>query len=427
VILSYIDEPTVPQMLKAVRTIPPRSLILYIWQAQDEPGYNLYPDQVASMVAESAAVPIYGTSDLYLGQGVVGGVVRSTYETGGRLGEMARQILGGTRAQDIPVETSRVVPTFDWRQLQRWAIDPARLPPGSVVRFQVPTVWESYRGYIIGTVIVVAGQLVLIAGLLTQRARRRRAEETVRASEAMLRASYERIRQLAGRLINAQETARAGIARELHDGVCQDLAGVAAAVSGLKRSSGDIQDQRAQKAFAQLEGETRSMFENIRRLSHDLHPATLRLLGLPQALKAYCSEIAGRHAVEVRFTGEAAVASVHPDVAVCLFRIAQEALRNGIVHGGAGRLAVSVVKSGDDVVLSVTDDGRGFDVEAVRWNGSGLGLVSIEERARLLGGVVEIAAAPGRGTTIRVRVSANAAPRGDPRAAEPHGSISAAS
>ena len=318
------------------------------------------------------------------------------------MAEIALQILGGVPAQRIPVEDAPLVPIFDWRQIRRWGIDPSRLPADSEIRFRTPTVWEAYRPYIIATVVVVAAQLLAIAGLLVQSERRRRAE-------ALVRSSYERIRQLAGRLINAQEAARAGIARDLHDGVCQELAGVSIAVSGLKNSSGQIQDAPAQQALAKIQAETLGMFEGIRRLSHELHPATLRLVGLSTALQAHCTEVAKRHGVAVSFVAEGEFADLDPDVAVGFFRMAQEALRNGIVHGRAGRLSVSLVRSPERMELTVTDDGTGFDLEAVRRNGNGLGLVSIEERAHVLGGEAEITSTPRQGTTVRVRGPAGSA------------------
>ena len=110
--VAYIDEPTIPRLLSAVRAVPSGSLILYIWHTQQDPGSNVYPDEVARQVAQVAPVPVYGTSDFYVGSGVVGGVVRGTRETGTRLGEMAVRILTGTPPQDIPIEAaaSRPVP-----------------------------------------------------------------------------------------------------------------------------------------------------------------------------------------------------------------------------------------------------------------------------------------------------------------------------
>ena len=359
----------------------------------------VYPDEVARFMAGASSVPIYGVTDLYIGSGIVGGMMRGSHATGTRLGQIARQILDGTPPEDIPIERVPVVPTFDWRQLQRWGIDLSRLPAGADVRFRQPTAWESYRWYIIGTLLVVAAQLVLIAGLQTQITRRRGAEAT-------LRTSYERIRHLAGRLINAQESARAGIAQDLHDDVCQRLVFVSMAVSGLKNASGDIQATGTQQAFSNLEQDTNGLFDRIRLLSHDLHPATLRVLGLAPALKAHCVEVEKRHDVHVRFRTEGDLGRLHPDVALCLFRIAQESLRNGVVHGRARHLEVSLARSGEQVELSITDDGAGFDLDAASRNGSGLGLVSMEERAHLVGGDVHIVSEPGRGTTVRVRGSA---------------------
>jgi signal transduction histidine kinase len=125
-------------------------------------------------------------------------------------------------------------------------------------------------------------------------------------------------------------------------------------------------------------------------------------------LKAHCREMAKRSGVDVGFTTECDLRGIPPDAALSLFRIAQEALRNGIEHGHARRLTVSIARSGDDVELTVSDDGCGFDLDAARRDGRGLGLVSMEERARSVGGQVEIVTGLHAGTTIRVRCPAAA-------------------
>ena len=172
--LTYLNEKTVPLLLSAVKAVPPGSVILYIWHSQQDPGIVMYPDEVARLVAEAAPVPVYGTSDFYIGTGVVGGVVRRTRETGTRIGEMALRILTGTRPQDIPIEAAQVVPVVDWRQVQRWGIAHARLPAGSQILFREPSAWERYKVYIVGAVTALLAQAALIAGLLIQRAKRRR-------------------------------------------------------------------------------------------------------------------------------------------------------------------------------------------------------------------------------------------------------------
>jgi len=405
--LTFVEGKTMADVLETIRAAPPqKSIVLHLWQRGTETQELPDPLGVARSVAEASPVPVYGTVDINIGTGIVGGVVRGTRETGIQVAEMALKILEGTRPQDIPIADTPLVPTFDWRQLKRWGIDPARLPPGSQLLFFTPTVWERYRTYIIATILVVAAQLLAIAGLLVQRARRRRAEEMVMAREATIRTSYQRIRQLAGRLITAQDAARTSIARDLHDGVCQELASVSIAVGNLKSSAGSIQDAQTQQTLSRIHRETLEMFEGIRRLSHDLHPASLRLVGATTALRGHCAEIEKRHGVQVRFTAGGDFSDLDPDISVCFFRIAQEALRNGIAHGGARQLSVSLVRSDAHVDLTVTDDGRGFDLEGVRGHGGGLGLVSIEERAHAIGGDVRIVTAPGRGTTVHVRAPA---------------------
>ena len=413
--LTYVAEKTVSRLLTAVAAIPPRSVILHIWHQEPPPGHGINPEEIARLVARAAQVPVYGVIDSNIGSGIVGGIVRGTEETGVGVGDIVRKVLAGAKPQDIPVENAPLVATFDWRQLKRWHIDPSQLPRGSEIRFQVPTVWETYRGSLIGIAAIIAAQLVLIIWLLAERTTRRYAEQRIGQGEKTLRLSYERIRELTGRLINAQEAVRAQIARDLHDDVCQDLVGVSMAIRGLKGSP-QLQNAGTQHALSDLHRWTAGIANGLRRLSHELHPAALQLLGLGAALKAHCIEVEKRYDVQVGFTASEEIGRVAPDVELCLFRIAQEALRNGAVHGDARRLRVTLARSGTDLAVSVIDDGCGFDLEAVRRDGRGLGLVSVEERARLVGGDVHIVTAPGQGTTILARVPAGESPAAYQRA-----------
>jgi signal transduction histidine kinase/ABC-type uncharacterized transport system substrate-binding protein len=401
--LTYVKKRTVPELLSAVKAIPPQSVILYTRYAPDEPVPNVYPGDIAHMMADVARAPIYGVSDLYIGSGVVGGVIRSGDAAGARLGEIARQILDGTPPEDIPITPVMTAPMFDWRQVKRWGIDPSRLPPESRILFRTPTAWESYRRYIVSAIAVVGVQLLLIVGLLTQRTGRRVAEGTVRAREATLQTSYDRIRQLAGRLIDAQETARASLAHDLHDDICQRLAMVSTMIDRLRASSGSIQNRAVQRDFAQLAGDTRILFDAVRRLSHELHPDSLRLLGLAPALKTLCAEVAVHHGVRVTFTAVGDSRHVRPDVAVCFFRIVQESLRNAVVHGKAHQMAVTLTTSAGELEMTITDDGHGFNVDEVNQDGSGLGLVTMQERVHVVGGSLDIVTGLQQGTTVRVK------------------------
>jgi signal transduction histidine kinase len=404
--IKYFAAESTRELLTAVQAVPRGSLILYIWYQRPGADYISDPQEPARLVAAAAAVPVYGVIDANVGTGIVGGMVRDTRGTGARVGEMARKVLDGVAPRSIAIEYAPVLPVFDWRQLRRWGLDEDRLPAGADVRFRQPTMWEAYGGFMLAAFVVMAAQLALIAALLTQRARRRRVETMLQARETTLKASFRRIRRMAGHLIHAQETARAEVARDLHDDVCQGLVAISMTVSSLKRSTASVQAPRTQQTLSQLEKAVLDTVESVRRLSHDLHPASLRLIGLVAALKGHCVEVEKHHEVQVSFKARGDLTELPPEVSAALFRIAQESLRNGIVHGSARQLAVSVARSNGFIDMTVADDGHGFDLASVRRNASGLGLVSIEERAHVVGGRAEIITQRSGGTTIYVRVPA---------------------
>jgi two-component system, NarL family, sensor histidine kinase UhpB len=207
-------------------------------------------------------------------------------------------------------------------------------------------------------------------------------------------------RDLAGRLIASQEAERTRIARDLHDDACQEVAGVAVDISNLLHPR-DIRDPAVQQALMSVQNRVAAVAESLRLLSHDLHPSVLQHIGLVAALEAHCAEVERHYDVQVRFSTEGDVEPAAPPVALSLFRITQEALRNAARHGHARHASVVLTRSDHALALSVTDDGEGFDT--ARRNG-GLGLVSIEERARLVKGRVTIRSRPKRGTTIAVSI-----------------------
>jgi signal transduction histidine kinase len=398
--ITYLEDATVRGLVSAVKAIPPRSIILYIWHnPRPDAGNVVYADAIAQLVAQAATVPVYGTSDFYIGTGVVGGVVRRTNETGIRLGAIAIRILTGTRPQDIPIETAQVVPVVDWREMQRWGIPTSRLPVGSLVLFQEPSVWERYTVYVVGAVTVLLIQAALIGGLLVQRVRRRTAEQQLRRSQSALRTSYERVRDLGSRLLNAQERERSRIARELHDDISQQLAVLKIDLKLLSRTVQGHVEGVAADAVKRAE----DIATSVHDLSHRLHPARLRLMGLVEALEGLQSELS-QPDVTVTFTHENVPSSLPPDLTLCLFRIAQEALQNALKYSKARNVSVDVRAGFDGITLTIVDDGVGFDVDAM-W-GSGLGLISVDERVEAIGGTFEIRSGPGAGTRLEVKVPA---------------------
>jgi signal transduction histidine kinase len=220
--------------------------------------------------------------------------------------------------------------------------------------------------------------------------------------EAALRASYEQNRQLAGRLITAQETERARIARQLHDDINQQLATLSIALSSLKRRLPAAASD-AHGELARLQQHTINLSEEIRNLSHELHPGVLQHAGLGAALKATCAEFGLQHRIEVNCQTEGNLESVPAEVALCLYRVTQEALHNIAAHAGARHARVRLARVGAMLELAIGDDGQGFD-QAEANRGGGLGLLSIDERVRLVRGSLRIDSTPPWGTELGVRV-----------------------
>ena len=228
------------------------------------------------------------------------------------------------------------------------------------------------------------------------------AEAALRRNEEALRRSHARIEDLAGRLIAAQEDERRHIARELHDDLNQQVAALAIGISRLKRQFPDagaaVQDQ-----IARLREKTDWLSERIRQLSHDLHSSILQHVGLPAALSSYCAEFSDREGIAVTLDIRDGVEAVSQDAALCLYRVAQESLRNVARHSGARSAIVALTRVNGAVELCVADEGVGFDPGQAR-EGRGLGLVSMEERVKLLHGNFVLTTRPGAGTELRAQI-----------------------
>jgi PAS domain S-box-containing protein len=181
---------SLPELREAVKTLSAQTVVLFTRMFRDGAGQAVMSVQAAQMIAESANVPLYVMTDAMLGTGAVGGSVADIGALGKQVGELAARIFDGPPSTSFPFEVRTTgVPTFDWRALKRWGISESRLPPGSAVRFRPPSMWEQYGWYIIGALAIIAVEAVLIAGLLLQRSRRRRAESELRESQEFMELS----------------------------------------------------------------------------------------------------------------------------------------------------------------------------------------------------------------------------------------------
>jgi len=231
---------------------------------------------------------------------------------------------------------------------------------------------------------------------------RKAMEQALVDRQAELREAYERNRDLAGRLIDAQEMERTRIARDLHDDLSQQLAALAILTSNLKRDvarSGSAVE--VDRAFGTLMERITAAAQNVRNLSHELHPSVLEHAGLGAALQRLCSDIEQRHRLKVVCRAPEDIQGLTLDVALSLFRVAQEALTNAVRHAKAVTILVELVATPDSLQLDVIDDGIGFVPADLSEHG--LGLRSIDERVRLNKGEVRLNSQPGTGTSVRVR------------------------
>jgi two-component system CheB/CheR fusion protein len=230
---------------------------------------------------------------------------------------------------------------------------------------------------------------------------RREIETALKASETALRQSQGQLQALAAGLITAQEEERAHVARELHDDISQKLAMLnLEAESVLRKEPGA--DGKLRGEMTRLSHRLRGILRDVELTAYRLHPSALDHLGLPVALKSYCADFGKQNGIAVRCTERNLPRSIPPQLALTIYRVVQEALRNVVKHSGGRRAIVSVAGKNGAIVLSVKDFGRGFDPSRVTRRG--LGLISMEERVRQAGGVFTVKTTPGEGARIDVRI-----------------------
>ena len=186
------------EIIQAVRALPPQAAILFTRMFRDGAGQAFNSAQAVKLIAESANAPLYIMTGALLGSGAVGGSVVDVAALARRAGELSQRVLSGATPKSLPFEIrTDGVPTFDWQALQRWGISESRLPPGSMITNRPSSVWVQYRWYIVGALVIMVIQAAMIADLLAQRTRRRRAEAERKQSEERLRESEQSFRTLA--------------------------------------------------------------------------------------------------------------------------------------------------------------------------------------------------------------------------------------
>jgi len=212
----------------------------------------------------------------------------------------------------------------------------------------------------------------------------------------------ESLHRLSGRLISAQEEERVRIARELHDDFSQRLALLGIGLGQLWNKLPESKVEERTRVLELLKG-TKEISSDIHSLSHQLHSSKLEHVGLASALKGLCQEFSDKYKIEVNFAARGLPLSIPKSVELCLFRVTQEALSNVVKHSQAKSADVELGVNANGVCVRITDAGRGFDLDSSNPD-TGIGLVGMRERLRLVGGGLSVKSELLRGTEILAEV-----------------------
>jgi PAS domain S-box-containing protein len=521
--ITYFTDYSPGELIAATKALPPRSVVLYVWQqSRNAEGKVVESAEIVSSFAQSTPVPVYGMSNPTIGRGVIGGYINTSAAIGTRAAEMALQIANGVQARDIPVERAPSVPIFDWRELQRWRINEKSLPAGSVIRFKTPSLWEQYRGYVVGALTLIVVLAGLVGWLLLERCRRLRSEEarfklstivessedaiigvslkgtilswnlgaqlmygymaaetlgrsisiivppdrveenadylkkletgerienfeTVRLAkngqridvsvgtssirdtrgriiaaasigrditerkraEQALRESEQNLQRLAVSLINLQDAERRRLARELHDVTAQNVFAISLNLSLLER--GPLKESETESLLSDSKQLCDQALQEIRTLSYVLHPPILDHSGLASALRWYVEGFVRRSGINMDTSAIEEVGRLPNEVEIALFRVVQESLTNVSRHSGSSTARIRLDRREHEVLLKITDHGRGMSKLAfaeMESDSLGVGIPGMRQRLRQLGGTLQIESSD-RGTVVTVRVPAS--------------------
>jgi PAS domain S-box-containing protein len=231
------------------------------------------------------------------------------------------------------------------------------------------------------------GKLLRVVGMVTEITDRKLAEAA--------------LADVSRKLIEAQEEERKRIARELHDDIGQRLAMLTIELELLRQDPPGMADIRTH--LGKLQEQASEITSDVQTLSHELHSTKLDYLGPIAAMRSLCQDLGHQSKMQIGFESHDFPGSLAPGISLCLYRVLQEALRNSARHSGSKQAEVRLWGTANEVHLTVSDLGAGFDIRAPK-SGPGLGLVSMEERLKLLKGTLSIDSQPNRGTTIHARV-----------------------
>lgn len=383
---EFTNDLAIHQIQEKVARLPPDAAVFYGIFSADIDGVRMQHYSGLGMIRAVSSAPVFGAFDDQLGHGILGGRLIQSTKIGEELALSAQTLLSGVSRAPGWKTISLSAPQYDWRELQAWGISEDRLPAGSTVLFRPPGFWEKYAVWIIGVAFVILAQALLLANLLRQRRQRVKTE--------MAHATLGR------RLITAHEDERRILARELHDDLSQRLARVAIDASFVKSHQGSAS---ANEVLEELHPELVRISKDVHHLSYRLHPSLVDDLGIVAALRSEAERAQRQSKVKITTEISELQERLPPEIALCIYRIAQEALQNALKHAQATAIELLMEADSRELKLIVRDNGTGFDVEEARDRFS-IGLSSMQERAMLVNGTLELRSRPGEGTMVILTV-----------------------
>jgi signal transduction histidine kinase len=390
---TYLTDLEMPALLERLKRLPSDTIVLYLTLTRDAAGTRfIEATQSLPMVIAAANAPVFAMLDVFVGQGSVGGYVHSYTAQGQAAARIAMRILQGKVPQNIPPVEGTNVYMFDWRALGRWGLSESDLPPGSTVLYRQPSAWEQYKWWISGMLGLVVLESLLIAVLMANQRRRRRAEAS--------------LKQLTGRVLRLQDEERRRMARDLHDGTAQDLNAISLCLGQLLEPSA-LTQSGAHPLLQEAHSLSRKALQEVRSVSYALHPPILDETGLVPALRWYLDGLMKRTSLRIAFDAPAGMAALPPEVDATLFRIAQESMTNILRHSGADTAKVRLERDSKSVLMNIEDNGRGMGAEALASVDGGaplgVGIVGMRERVQQFRGRFEISSGSA-GTTVLVSI-----------------------
>jgi signal transduction histidine kinase len=387
---TWFDNLPFAEMLNRSATLSANTAIFYPLLYIDAEGVAYTSESALSELRAKANAPIFGVLSPQLGKGIVGGPLLNIEDLSRKTANIAVRLLNKEAPESITVPPQMPGPAvFDWRELRRWNIDEHRLPPGSMIRFRSSTPWDEYKWYVIvGGSLSVFGA-ILVVGLAIHLVKRKRVERSLREAERLAH-------DFSRRLIQAQEVERSNVAHALHDDINQRLACIAIEIGQEETAPGR---QAVTGRMTEVRKEIVQLSKDVSSMAYELHPSLLEYLGLVTVLKAECEKLCGQADIAADAKFENIPDKVPVEVALGLFRVAQEALRNVSRHSRGKAVIVQLTAEKGGMQLVITDDGIGFDSGQLN-SAASLGLASMRQRVQLLGGNLDIQSKPGHGTTI---------------------------